>query len=227
MAGDVERLGRGRRPNAPSWLADVGHGLAAVLTAPRYQLLLAAIAAGYLTLYLYSLQHIVYLPQTNLAAGNEVPSLQVVDEWPGRLWRQRAPLVWEPVGALYLTDHLMVLLSLPNLLIGAALAVLVGANLTVAFYGMFAALAGAGRGSGKGGTVVGFLSALPGLLGGVACCVPVFLLALGSMAAGVTAGFIAVQPYLVPLAAGLLIANLLWSSRRLVLTGCILPTRSS
>jgi hypothetical protein len=225
MAGELERLGRHAWPKVPPWLAEVGLGLAGVLSRLRYRLLLAGLAAGYLLLYLYSLQHIVYMPQTDLSAGYAIPSLQVVDDWPAKLWRLRAPLAWEPVGALYLTRHLMVLISVPNLLIGAALALLVGANLTVAFYGMFSALARAGRGSGKRGSVVSFLSAVPGLLGGFACCVPVFLLALGSLAAGVTAGFIAVQPYLVPVAAGLLVANLLWSSRRLVVTGCLLPSR--
>lgn len=85
MAADSGRLGRDRRPKVRHWLAEAGHGLAAVLTKPRYQLLFAAFAVGYLVLYLYALQLIVYMPQTNLAAGYEVPSLQVVDERPARL----------------------------------------------------------------------------------------------------------------------------------------------
>jgi hypothetical protein len=227
MAGETGRLPTGARLAVPRWLGDVGLGLTAALSPLRYRLLLAGFAVGYLLLYLYSLQHIVYLPQTDLSAGYGAPSLQVVDDWPAKLWRARAPMTWEPVGALYLTRHLMVLISVPNLFVGGALAALVGANLTVAFYGMFSAFSRVGRGSGKRGSLVSFLSALPGLLSGFACCIPVFLLALGSLAAGLTAGFIAVQPYLVPVAAGLLVANLLWSSRRLAVAACLLPRKSS
>jgi hypothetical protein len=224
MAGEAGRFARERQSAFPRWLPAATLGLIAVLSPLRYRLLLAGLAIGYLLLYLYSLQHIVYLPQTDLSTGYGVPSLQLVEEWPAKLWRLRAPMTWEPIGAIFLSRHLMVLIAVPNLLIGAALAALVGANLTVALYGMFAAVSRPGRGPGKSGSLVSFLSALPGLLGGFACCVPVFLLALGSLAAGLTVGFIAVQPYLVPVAAALLIANLLWSARRLVVIGCVIPS---
>lgn len=165
----------------------------------------------YVLAYLYSVQNIVVAPGVDLAAGAAVPSAAVVADWSAKVWKPIAPFVWEPIVAVYPLRSVAVFLSVPNLLIALSLGVLVGLNVSVAVARVCATRAG-GR---PGGSAKGLLASVPGLLTGFTCCVPTAVLGLGSLAAGFTVAVIAVRPYFIPTAALALIANLLWSVRRL------------
>jgi hypothetical protein len=95
--------------------------------------------------------------------------------------------------------------SLEALTLGA----LVGLNAAVAVARVRIAPAGGGRAS-----IKSLLASAPGLLTGFTCCVPTAVLALGSLAAGLTVAVVVARPYLVPAAALALAANLVWGARR-------------
>lgn len=166
---------------------------------------------GYVLAYLYSVQNIVVVPGADLIAGAPVPSAFVAADWSAKMWKSIAPFVWEPVLALYPLRSVALFLSVPNLLLALSLGALVGLNVRVAVARVRAARAPGGR----TGAVKGILASAPGLLTGFTCCVPTTVLALGSLAAGLTVAVIAVRPYLIPVAALALTANLVWGFRRL------------
>ncbi|MBI4608803.1 MAG: hypothetical protein HY726_07345 [Candidatus Rokubacteria bacterium] len=169
------------------------------------------VGLGYVLAYLYSVQNIVVVPGVDLVAGAPVPSVAVAADWSAKIWKPIAPFVWEPVVAVYPLRSVAVFLSVPNLLVALSLAALVGLNVSVALARVRAARAKRGQ----AGTMKGLLASTPALLTGFTCCVPTAVLALGSLAAGLTVAVIAVRPYFVPAAALALTANLLWSRRRL------------
>ena len=100
---------------------------------------------------------------------------------------------------------LTVLLSPLNLLVAAALAALVGANLSLSYLGLVQPRACGLEASS------GVLAGLPALLSGAACCGPTVLLLVGVQA---TAGLIGVFQLLVPIAFVLLLAGLLLIGRQ-------------
>lgn len=169
------------------------------------------ISAGvvFVLLYLYSVGNIVIALDVDLAAGKSVPSISVVPDWSGKMWKPIAPFVWEPIAAIYLFRSVALFLSVPNLLLALLLGVLVGLNLAAAVARARLMTAGFKRGS-----LRGLLASLPALLTGFTCCVPTVILALGSLAAGFAVAAIAVAPYFLPLAALALVLNLLWSFRQ-------------
>lgn len=169
------------------------------------------ISAGavFLLLYLYSVGNIVIALDVDLAAGKSVPSISVVPDWFGKIWKPIAPFVWEPIAAIYLFHPVALFLSVPNLLLALLLGALVGLNLTAAIARARLTTSGIKRGS-----VRSLAASLPALLTGFTCCVPTVILALGSLAAGSAVAAIAVAPYFLPLAAVFLVLNLAWSTRQ-------------
>lgn len=136
--------------------------------------------------------------------------VEVVPDWTERLFRARAPYLFEPVLAVQPLPQLTILLSPVNLVLGGLLAALVGLNLTVAAYA--AAQATACRRTGYGR----LLAALPALLTGVACCVPTFLIVLGSSTAAVLLPVVVpLRMLFYPLSLVLLSITLVWGTRRL------------
>jgi hypothetical protein len=183
-------------------------GLVTVLSDRRYGFSAAFLSFVFFGLYLFSIQHIVYLSGVDFSYQAAIPSVKLVSNWMEKVFRVRASFVWEPVAAIYLTPHLLIKLAVPNLLIGSGLAGLVGANLSVGFYELFR-----GRSSGSVESVRGVFAAIPGLLTGFACCAPTVLIAIsGSLAAGIGAGLVAARPYFIPASLALLLFNLTWTA---------------
>jgi hypothetical protein len=158
---------------------------------------------------LFTIQNIVYLPHVDLSRTTPIPSAAFAKDWPTKTWKTITPFVWEPIGVLYPVNHLMIFIAIPNLLLGVLLGTLIGMNLALGVYGLLAARRGIS-------SLRGLLGALPSLLTGFACCVPTFVIALGSVAASLTVGIIAVRPIFIPVSVLALSLNLLWSARRLV-----------
>jgi hypothetical protein len=142
------------------------------------------------------------------AAGASL--IEVAPDWPERLFRARAPYLFEPVLAVHPLAQLTVLVSPPNLVLGGLLAALVGLNLAVAGYA--AAHVASCRRTGYGRV----LAVVPALLTGVACCVPTFLVVLGSSTAAVLLPVVVpLRMLFYPLSLVLLAATLVWGARRL------------
>ncbi|WP_251015393.1 hypothetical protein [Streptomyces sp. ISL-99] len=127
-----------------------------------------------------------------------------------QLFQARAPYLFEPVLAVHPTQHVAVFLSPLNLLLGAIVAALVGSNVAVA--GLAALQAASCRRT----RYARLLAVLPAFLLGFACCVPTFLLVLGSgTAAALLPVLIPLRPVFYPFTLLLLIGTLVWGASRL------------
>ncbi|HZD53233.1 MAG TPA: hypothetical protein VE175_09305 [Woeseiaceae bacterium] len=155
----------------------------------------------YVVLYLTAMGYLIVTE----GGGESFYGFQVARHWQEMVFRLRGPFVFEPV-ALLRVGSLALLLSIPNLALGALLGLLVGANVAVSYYG-FRRLGMRGiRG------VHALIGTLPALLSGAACCVPTLILVLGLQ---LTAALAAVWSVLVPASAVLLVISLWWSLHRI------------
>lgn len=127
-----------------------------------------------------------------------------------QLFEARAPYLFEPVLALHLSPHVAVFVSPVNLLLGAVVAALVGCNVAVA--GLAARQAVSCRRT----RYARLLGVLPAFLLGFACCVPTFLLVLGTgTAAALLPVLIPLRPVFYPLTLLMLISTLVWGASRI------------
>jgi hypothetical protein len=165
---------------------------------------------AFFLLYLYSIGNILIVPGADLALGTAVPAFSVVFDWATKIWKPVAPFLWEPIVALYPIRSVALFISVPNLLLALLLGTLVALNLAIAIArARLMVTVKKGRGFARG-----FLVSLPAVLTGFTCCVPTIVLALGSLAAGLTVTAIALAPYFLPVAAFALLANLIWGLRQ-------------
>ncbi|MFH9071366.1 hypothetical protein [Streptomyces alboflavus] len=140
------------------------------------------VAAVLLAVHLTAIGDLAFSPSGRWAG---MPFAQAASD---RLFHARAPYLYEPVLALR-TPYVAFFLSPVNVLLGAVVAALAGANAALALVARDEAGCRAPRSRG----LARLLGVLPALLLGFACCVPAFLLALGTGTAA------AVLPYAVPL----------------------------
>lgn len=163
-----------------------------------YWLIAVAVFVLYLILYFYFIGYLIFTASENF-------TFQWLPNWQDLIWRQRSPLLFESV-AIFQTPLFTLFISIPNLIIGIILSLLVAANIIVSIYS-FQALGLRGvRGL---GILVG---TVPALLSGAACCAPLLIVFLGIQ---LSAGLLGVFAFLVPLAIILLLASLLWSLSRI------------
>ena len=162
-----------------------------------------AIAVGLTVLVLYLLAIGDIVVAASGALGNE-PMYQMA---PGRLFHAKAPFLFESVLALRPNTHLTLFLSPVNIVLGAVVAALAGANVAVARH--------VGRQTGcRRSGYARLLGVLPVLGLGSACCAPTVLLAIGtSTTATLIPGMLAVRPIFYPLTVALLAASVAWTSR--------------
>lgn len=157
----------------------------------------------YLAVYLAATQHLIFVSRVGQAESFFM--LKISPDWPKLLFRQRAPFLFEPIGAIYLGYNLKLFLSIPNILIGTLLGTLVAANITTSYYSFkMLGLKGV-RGVGV------LLGTIPAIVSGAACCVPTLILVIGLQ---LTATLATVWSFFVPLSALLLLVSLFWSLRR-------------
>jgi hypothetical protein len=159
----------------------------------------------YLLIYLLAIGDVVI---SLVPLVDEAPFVQVVDEWT-RMFRARVTFIYEPIAAVYVTSRLAYFFSPVNVLLAGALVALVGLNFAFLAFALKRPEA-CGRISRKG-----VLASIPALFLGFACCAPTILVALGSAAASVTMGFIAVRAALYPVALLGLLAALWLNLRRM------------
>lgn len=171
--------------------------IATALAARGPRLVFAASTLLYLAVYLYAIGH--------LRPGLGGFELTVVADPLGTfLQPELGPLSFRPIASLRLGP--VTLLVSFNMAIGLGLAALVGLNLAVT------ALAWTQpKACGVAGRSAGVFAGLPALVSGTACCGPLVALALGIQ---LSSALLTTVQFLVPLAAVLLVASLLWVGGR-------------
>lgn len=152
----------------------------------------------YLFIYLLVTQFIAF---SGPAQGNPALAVDIGPNWMENIFRTRAPFLYESVGKVHLTPYVTVFLSIPNLVLGAILSVLVALNISISYF-TFKRLGLSGR---KG--AVTLIGTIPALLGGAACCVPTLIVVLGLQ---FTATLSALWSWFVPLSLILLFVSLWW-----------------
>jgi hypothetical protein len=178
------------------WVRNTAIAVRGALTRRDGRVTLGVTGLVYFLLYLVGLRH--------LGFGLTGYEVSVVSDPLTRAFRQVGPFQWEPV-ALVVVGPVELLVSPLNMLLGAALALLVGLNLAVsvvAWRGPSACRLGPGAGATAG---------LPGLLSGVACCGPTVLLVVGIQA---SSGILSLFQWLLPITVMALLGTLLWVGSR-------------
>ncbi|KUL35440.1 hypothetical protein [Streptomyces regalis] len=158
-----------------------------------------------LVLYLTAIGDLVFSPSGRWAG---MPFAQT--EW-DRVFSTRAPYLFEPVLVLR-TPYMALFLSPVNVLLGAVVAGLAAANIAVAPAARDETVCRAPRARG----LTRLLGVLPAFLLGFACCVPAFLLALGTGTAAAVLPFVVpLRPVFYPLSLVLLTVSVVWGARKL------------
>lgn len=208
MNGLVSTLARA----GDAWDAAVTATLAAprrvraALAVRRHRWIGLVAALVVLTAYLFSVGDLKVSPSGRFTGA---PVFRTA--W-DQVFQVRAPYLFEPVLAWHPTQHVAVFLSPVNLLLGAVVAALVGCNIAVA--GLAARQQASCRRPRAGHARL--LGTLPAFLLGFACCVPTFLLVLGTgTAAALLPVLIPLRPVFYPLTLLMLISTLVWGASRL------------
>jgi hypothetical protein len=179
----------------------------------------ARVAAG-ATFLAYLLVYALTTGDLTFAAGGlaDAPGFVIADEPMELLFQARVPFTYEPIAVAYLTPEIALFIAPMNLLLGGVLSVLLALNLAAVTFALRAPKAC------RRPSKSGLLAAVPGLLLGFVCCAPTILLALGSAAASVTLGFLAVRTYLYPVALVGLAVSAWLNVRRIGGGGNVHPT---
>lgn len=165
--------------------------------------------SAYLAGLLYFIIYLVSIENIILTSGKGF-SFLVAQDWTTKLFQQKVAFLWEPIGTLSLGPFSF-FISIPNLLIAVLLGLLVALNILIAVFSY--RLPKVCNVKHKYAGVLGFL---PATLTGFACCAPTFLLALGPLASvGLTAYFITLRPFLIPLSVLLMIGSLIWMLKKI------------
>ena len=162
-------------------------------------------------LFVYGVVYLLVAKALVVDPGAQLlPAGQLVHIVPGRL-----SLNWlDPAFVLYLTGAVVLAPSVPAVLTVAALGALVGANGAMAVEALLRRPAQCDPGTGPWWIV----PVLPSFLASFSCCAPTILLLLGGAAAGAVVSLI---PFIVPVAALLLLGSLVLSARSLSRTSAL------
>ncbi len=158
----------------------------------------------FLFLYLLSIQHLFFS-----FAGDF--SLEIADDISSKLFKLRAPFLWEPIALLnlFIAEFFI---SPMNILIAFALAFLVMINISIAIFSYKY------RNVCSPNSSFPLVGILPSMLTGFACCAPTFIIALAPVLASFTVFFIEIQKFLLPASFLIMILGAWWSLWRLPIT---------
>lgn len=169
---------------------------------PRAWIIAAVGLLGYAGIYLLVAKAIVFEPTGGFSRFGALPLLIVAPELSiGHLMR------WlDPIFVLYLTDTVVIAPSAPALMTAALLGGLIGINAAVSVEAAVRRPVWCER------RAWWLAAVLPSFLASFSCCAPTILLLVGGTFAGAV---IAIVPFVVPVAAALLVTTLAFSLRRL------------
>lgn len=179
---------------------------------PRAWIVAGALLLAYGTLYLSIAKALVIDPDAQFGRFGPLPNLQPSALSAGSLTDWLAPAF-----VLYLSDAVVLAPSVPAILTVLVLGALVGVNGAIAVE----AFVRRPPACETGGAPWWMAAVLPSFLASFSCCAPTVLLLLGAGAAG---ALISLIPFVVPAAALLLLASLVWSARRLERTTVLEPS---
>ena len=165
----------------------------------------------YAVAYLFVARALIVEPAAQFSRIGPLPLLRIAPDLSlGHLGR------WlDPAFVLYLNDAVALAPPLPVLATAVVLGALVGINLAVGVETLLRRPPGCERPS-----AVWLGAALPSFLASFSCCAPTVLLLVG---ANFAVAVIAIVPFVVPVAAMLLVGGLAWSLRRLERTAALFP----
>ena len=175
--------------------------LVSILGSGRFLAAALLAFAAYVLLYLAAAQYLIAAP----GETDSVFGFRLLPGWRELVFRQRAPFLFEPIGALHFGPF-MLFLSVPNIAIAIALGLLVAANIAVSYFSFHALGLRGLRG------LHSLIGTIPALISGAACCVPTLILVIGLQ---LTATLATVWSWLVPASALLLAGSLWWSLHRM------------
>jgi hypothetical protein len=185
-------------------LRDAPRVMKEALALRRGRRVLGIAASAILALYLLAIGDVAISPSGRWAG------VTAVRYAPDRLFETRAPWLFEPVLELHPGGHLAVFASPVNLLLGVIVAVLGGLNIALAAHAARQAVACRNPGYSRS------LAVLPAFLLGFACCVPMFVLALGAgTAAAILPVLLPIRSLFYPVAVLLLFGALVWGVHRI------------
>ena len=172
--------------------------LSLVLSYPKARKAIIISALLYIIFYLFIIGDLTY---STSQLTSDAPIFRVVEDWHSRLFKEKVSFNYEAVASVYFTNNFAFLISPLNILLGSALSILIGLNIGFLVFAF-------GRPKACGSkSYSGIFSSLPTVFMGFTCCAPTILMALGSAAASITLGFIALRSIFYPLAfVGLLIS---------------------
>lgn len=187
---------------SPRSRREIRAGLAHVFRTPRGWVVAAAGALAYVVAYLLLGRSLVISSEAHFSRFVGIPSVALAPDLSPRYLFD----AFNPPAILYLGDGMALGPPVPIALAALLLGALVGANLAVAVESLaYRAVACARSGASA------LLGTLPSFLAAFSCCTPTVLLVLG---ANFAVGVVAVVPFVVPVAAALLVVSLFWSARR-------------
>lgn len=156
---------------------------------------------AYLLLYLYTTGDISFLP------SSQKFSVFFLTSWKGVLFKSKSPFIWEAIGVIYF-GRIYLAISPMNILIGFIISVLVSFNLAlIHYFHKHPTPCLLGKRS--------LFGIFTGLLGGVACCVPTFIILLGPAFSSLTIFFIRLRVLLIPFTIILLTWGLLHGIKKI------------
>ena len=175
--------------------------LVSILRSRRFLAAALVALAAYVVLYLAAAQYLIAAP----GEADSFLDFRLLPDWHDLVFRQRAPFLFEPIGALHFGPF-MLFLSIPNIVIATALGLLVAANVAVSYFSFHALGLRGVRG------LHSLIGTIPALISGAACCVPTLILVIGLQ---LTATVATIWSWLVPASALLLVGSLWWSLHRM------------
>ena len=166
------------------------------------------VAVLYFFLFLFALGNVLIAGSDRKLTYEDTPVLQILSDWPEKIFKEMRPFNYEAIGAFYLTPQMGILISPMNMLLAAVLSALVGLNILAVVFGWEQPKLCQYKGR-------GLLLSLSALLTGFSCCVPTFLLLLGSSLAVFTVGAIAAISLFYPVSVVGLAAGFFFSVKRI------------
>ncbi len=158
---------------------------------------------AYFIIYLAAIRNLI----VSAPMGEEKSFFEFIllPTWQDLLFRERAPFLFEPIGAFYI-GNIRLFLSVPNILLATLLGLLVAFNLALSYYSLRLLQLRGVRG------FTSLLSTIPAILSGMACCTPTIILLIGLQ---VTATIITVWSFFIPLSILLLSISVWWSLHKI------------
>jgi hypothetical protein len=158
----------------------------------------------YIVIYLSATQHLIFTD--SIDGAKSFFSFDILPNWQDLIFRQRSTFLFEPIGVAYLSPNIKLFLSVPNIIIGAFLSLLVSLNVAVSYYSFRSLSLGGFHG------VTSLLGTIPAIVSGTACCVPTLILVIGLQ---LTATLATIWVLFVPISILLLFLSLWWSLYRI------------